>query len=443
MTRICITAIFAIILATICCAFAAAEKISASSVAPGPTTPVMPEVRDAYARLDNGDFEGGVKLLKEAAKKDPDQPPADIALANWLISKGRYTAVRGALEHAVMDTPDDPQAYLFMGRIAIGEQRFTEAEMLYQRAGGLLAKFTGSPKRKAEMVPELYRGLASTAVARGDFAGQQKWLEAFLKLEPKSALALQALGQCMFRQKNPQAALQRFKEARSADALSPLPEIALAELCQSTGDRESAKKWVKAALAAAPKDPKVHVAAGTLAFQNEQYDDMFKEGSKTLELEQGNLEGLRLIGLWSYFQKNYKQAELYFDFANKKTKSRVFSISNDLVLALAEQKDDAKLDRALDIAQENLRQHPSSGTAIATLGWVYYKRKMLPEAEVQLRKAFAYGKTDPDTYYQFARIRHERGYDAEAKQALEIAVGGTGPSAYRQDAKALLAALKK
>jgi tetratricopeptide (TPR) repeat protein len=293
------------------------------------------------------------------------------------------------------------------------------------------------------MVPELYRGLASTAVARGDYAGQQKWLEAFLKLDPKSAPALQALGQCMFQQKNPQAALQRFKEARIADASSPLPEIALAQLCQSTGDRENAKKWIKEALAAAPKDPKTHVAAATLAFQNEQYDEMFKEGSKTLELEPGNLEGLRLIGLWSYFQKNYKQAELYFEYANKMRKSKVFSLSNDLALALAEQKDEAKLDRALQIAQENLRQHPNSGTAIATVGWVYYKKKMLPEAEVQLRKAIAYGKADPDTFYQFARIRHERGYDAEAKQALEVAVGGTGPSAYRQDAKALLAALKK
>ena len=344
----------------------------------------------------------------------------------------------------MIDSPNDPQAYLLMGRIAMGEQRITEANMLYEKAGELLLKFTASEKRKGEMMPELYRGLASICLARGDYAGQQKWLEAYLKVEPKSAAAFQALGQCMFQQKNPQAALERYKQARVLDPSSPLPEVALAELYQRSRDRENAKIWMQKALAAAPKEAKTHIAAANMAFENEQYDEMYKEATKALELDPGNIDGMRIIGLLSYFRKDYKNAEVWFEYANKKTNSKVFSIRNDLALALAEQKDEAKVDRASQIAADNVKGYPNSATAVATLGWVYYKKKMLPEAEIQLRKAiFTYGKNDPDTFYQLARVSHERGYDTEAKRFLEVAVSGTGPSAYRQDAKALLAALKK
>ena len=94
MTRTCMTVIFAIVLSAICSAFAAAEPISAGSVAAGPSTPEMPEVRDARARFQKLDFAAARDLLKDAAKKNPDQPPADNVLANWLISTGRFGAVR-------------------------------------------------------------------------------------------------------------------------------------------------------------------------------------------------------------------------------------------------------------------------------------------------------------------------------------------------------------
>jgi tetratricopeptide (TPR) repeat protein len=440
MTRTYRIAIGAFILLTVGCASAAAEPISASNLPAGPTTPDMPEIRDAKARFDKLDFEGASKLLKEAAKKDPDQRPANLVLAEWLARTGRNP--RPALEQAVIDLPDDPEAYLTMGIIALGEQRVTEADMLFQKAGDLLSRFTGSAKRKAAMLPMLDGGLARACQARADYAGQQKWLEALLKLDPKNTNAMETLGRCLFTQKKPEAALAKLKDAKNLDP-SVLPEVLLADWCQSIGDRENASKWMTAALAAAPKDAKTHIAAAKLAFNNEQYDEMLKQGTKALEIQPGNIDGVVVVGLVSLFRKDYKTAETYFDWANRKRNSKVFSISNDLALALAEQKDEAKRDRALQIASENARIYPNNANAAATLGWVYYKKAMLADAEKYLRKAIQLGKYDTDTFYQFARVRHERGYDAEAKQALELAVNIPGPSAYRQDAKALLETLKK
>ena len=313
--------------------------------------------------------------------------------------------------------------------------------MSFEKASELLLRFNASAKRKSQMLPTLYRGLAAICLARGDYAGQQKWLEALLKVDPRNAAAWQALGQCLFQQKQAEAALEKYKQARSINPSATLPEVALAQLSQSSGDRENAKKWIQAALATAPKEAATHLAAARLAFASEQYDEMLREAMKALDIDQGNIDGMRLIGLVAYFRRDYKKAEAWFDSAYKRKKLVV--LSNDLALSLVEQKDNAKKDRAFQIAAENAQMSPYNLDFAATLGWVYYKRDMLKDAEDQLRKAVRGGKNDSDTLYQFGRVLNDRGHTGEAKLYLEAAVNGVGPSVYRQDAKTLLASLKR
>ena len=84
----------------------------------------MPEVRDALAQFQKGEFEAAMKLLKDAAKKNPDRPPPHLSMADWFMAaRGTYASVRNELEQAVIDRPDDPEPYLVLGTIAMNERR--------------------------------------------------------------------------------------------------------------------------------------------------------------------------------------------------------------------------------------------------------------------------------------------------------------------------------
>ena len=52
-----------------------------------------------------------------------------------------------------------------------------------------------------------------------------------------------------------------------------------------------------------------------------------------------------------------------------------FGARNNLALALVEQDDPAKKQRALDYAEANYRDNKDNPDALSTLGWVYFRRE--------------------------------------------------------------------
>ncbi len=400
------------------------------------------EITDAIARFKQRDFEGTLKLLKQAVKNNPDLPPAQVIMAQWFSQANVPMGARNALEQAVVEAPADPEAYVIMGDVAMRERRVAEAELLYQKADGLNAKFEASVKRKDFLQPRILSGLATIAEVHDNWSEAQKQLEAWLKLDPKSAVALQRLARCLFQQKNADGALEKLKEAAKADAAMLTPEAVLAQLYEQAGDRENAKKWMAAALKAAPKDLKTRLVAGQWALETGQLDEAQSQAVAALQIDPKSLDAGILCGVVALFQKDYTAAEHYFEAAYLQS-PRNFAANNNLALVLIEQKDEAKKRRALEYAENNLRQYPKVAEAASTYGWVLYKLGRLDDAEKALQAAVSGGQFNPDTAYYVARLSVDRGRESQAKQWLEIALKSPGPFALREEAKALLEQLKK
>jgi tetratricopeptide (TPR) repeat protein len=430
-----------------------AEPISPSDIAapgatPAATTAQSPEVTEALNKFKSRDFEGAAKLLKEAAKKNPDMPPAWVIMAQLFLQTNMGQNVRNALERAIVETPNDPEAYAFLGEIAIRERRIAEARLLYDKASGLMAGFKGSAKRKDNLQPRIHAGLATTDEAREDWAAAQKELEAWLKLDSKSTAALLELAKCLFQQKDVDGAFKKVKEAKQLDKEVLTPEATIAQYYWQAGDQPNAKTWFVAALTAAPRDLNTRLVAAEWAFQTLQMEEAKRQAAAALQLDAKSLRAKLLCGVVALFQKDYPAAELYFESANRQMPNE-FAASNNLALALAEQKDPAKRDRALQYAEVNVRQYPDvrqnqrSAEAYSTYGWVLYKLGRLDDAEKMLRQATA-GNFTAETAYYLARIIADRGgRDADARSLLEGALRTTAPFAQKDDAKELLDKLTK
>ena len=215
----------------------------------------------------------------------------------------------------------------------------------------------------------------------------------------------------------------------------------MAQYCQQARDPENAAKWMAAALSAAPRDLKTRLAAGHLALDAGQLDEAQKHARAAGQIAPTSLEAKFFRGLIALFQEEYEAAELLFE-SGLKQSPHSFSFSNNLVLSLVEQKNEAKRNRALELAEANVRQRPRSPEAASTYGVVLYKLGRLYDAASALRKAASIAQSDLDTAYFTARVSVDRGRKAEARHLLETALKNPAPSRFRQSAEELLQQIK-
>ncbi len=428
--------------------FAGAEPVPAGQSGVGTEKqPQMQEITDALARFKDRDLDGALKLLEAAVKKNPDLPPPYVLLAQIYNAANMPQGVLQALETGIQKTPDDPEAYILLAQIALRDRRITEAELLMGKASTLLPKLDKNPKRKEVLSPAVVSGLAQVYQSREDWATAKKYLEQWLKLDPKNAQALQQFGTVLFKQKDMEGALAKLKEAKAADPKVLTPEAILALYYQQSGDKENAKKWITAALKAAQDDLNTQLVAAQIALENGQLEDAQNRAAAALRIDPASLDAKIVRGVVALFQKDYKAAEINFESAHLKEPDN-FAAKNNLALALVEQKDMAKKHSALGYASDNMQRYQKTNNAVeaaSTYGWVLYKLNQVDDADKTLQAAISAssGNPNPDTAYYAAVVASEKSRKEEAKTLLKYALKSTAPFTMKQEATALLEQLNK
>ena len=270
----------------------------------------------------------------------------------------------------------------------------------------------------------------------------EKDLEAWLKLDPKSTAALQRLAVCLFREKDPDGALEKLKAAAKIDPEVLTPKAILAQYYSQTGDQNKARKWMIEALTDAPRDLKTRLVAAQWAWEQGQLDEAKKQAAAALSIEPNSIEAKLMFGVIALFQKDYRTAETYFENAYLQKPSN-FPASNNLALALVEQKDDTKKQRAWSMPKRTCgsirnRARPPRRTVGCFTNWA-----SLTMPRRCCGAAVSGGSFTADTAYYLARVLADRGRDADAKPLLESALKSSGPFMNRDEATDLLKKLKK
>jgi tetratricopeptide (TPR) repeat protein len=435
------------------------------------------EVADAKARFQKGEFTESLELLRTAVKKHPDRlPPAQYIMALWYsqINQGNLAMV--SLERAIIEDPDDPEAYAFLGNVEFQGGRVTAASLLFDKAHALAQNFDKSPTRKKAFEPQIYAGLAAVAESRArllrddkerakeEWVTAQKHLESWLKLDAKSAVAMQRLARALFKQKTKDKvnlAYEKLKQAKTADPKMPFAAATMAEYYQEEDDFQNAKKFMNYALS--PKlgaeDLRTRLQAAQWCLQTSlldpgQLEQAREHAAKALRLDPKSLQGKILRGVIALYQKDYNKAEDNFVAALLDYPSN-FAASNNLALAYCEQDDASKKRRAREYAVDNARRHQQgrfAAEAASTYGWVVYKLgtvDQVNEADKVLGRLVRSARVNEDTLYYAARVATDsrlpenRRRPDEARRLLERALGTERPFSMRPEAQLLLDELKK
>ena len=204
------------------------------------------------------DADGALKVLKKACRTHPEISPAHVILARFFRQANAATGMRNALEQGVKESPNDPEAYLFLADLAMQDHRTTEARLLYEKAASLMSKFD-VVSRKKNLEIQVLAGLAATSEAWEDWPAAQQQVEAWLQLDPKSIDGLREMAGCLLQQKNVTGALENLvkayklaeeqakEEHKEVDMLPPEATVAQyfwrerrSGQCQKVDDRDAA-----------------------------------------------------------------------------------------------------------------------------------------------------------------------------------------------------------
>lgn len=400
------------------------------------------ELNKAIACFQKGDYEQCLKLLQTAKEKRPNLVPPRLILAQLFLLHKQVNQGRAALEQAAIENAAHPDVYLVFGRLALQEGRLTDAQLHYDKVLDLALASQWSETQRQTFQGDAYDGAASVAERRRDWPAAFAALSARLKLTPKNGSARQRLGVVLFHQgQRDEAADVLLRSSRDDPKLEPAP-LLLARLYSAIGNRDQAAKWLKFGIEQDPKDLRVYLGQARWFLEQDQAAEAQRAVEIAVKLDPKSHDVQWLRGLINWNLKDYAAAERTFQVLHEEAPGD-FAVSNQLALALIQQSEDPKRQKAVQIAEINARLFPNSGEALSTLGLAYYRLGRIEEAEKALRSSLSGGSGSSDTVYYLARLLAERGQSDEAKRLLKLALDAAGLFAFRKEARDQLDRLDK
>lgn len=422
-----------------------APRLDAALIVPGSPTPFaailtsdpkqQAALEPAIEQFKRRDFEQALRLFTAAHEKEKTLPPR-LAFARLLLADNQVPAGRALLEQVVLDLPNDPLVYLTLGNAAILEGRLTDAQLEFEKARSLIAAQKDTSVNPGVRLSDCLDGLAAVWENRKKWKEASAILQEWIASDAKNGPARQRYARTLFFQGNTDGALAELKKASELDKDLSSPAVTMGSLFAQKEEHKKADEWFKKAVEEAPRDPKAHQARASWLLGQERIDEAKTEADAAAKLDPNSTSIRAVQGTIAMFAKNYPEAEKVFEELNRKNPSDL-SFSNQLALALAEQPDSAKQQRAVQYAEMNARQYPRSPATLATLGRVYYRIGRLEDAEKALQASInvSGNRTTSDVLYYLAFVYADRGQLDKVKDVLEKALGAKGAFLFRKEAK--------
>jgi len=375
----------------------------------------MPELVAARTAYSKGRIEECRAQLKAARVKAENLPPVDLMLARLHFSHNKAAAGKQLLEEVAVAEANHPEVYLLFGNVALNEGRLTDAMLHFERSMNVGIPEEWTDDQKVALAREAFSGLAAVAEKRGDWYKAQVALKQLTKINPGDAKIRDRLGAALFMLGREEEAFDQFQTAARQDANMNEPEVSMAVMHLRRQEYEKAAQAFQNALQKYPNDGRIcYEAAGMhLLTDNAQQAKRLADKAAALGLDTRELKMQR--GYIARQLRDYEAAEKHFSAALAQSPAD-FEAINQLALVLAEQDDEAKQQRALELATLNVRRYPKSAPALSTSGWVYYKLGRKDEARRALQLAAAQPQVRSETLYYLARLLWESGDKDDARK---------------------------
>lgn len=340
------------------------------------------------------DVDGAVTYATQAVKAVPDDIDGRVALVRALVAQRSAGRARAELKPLADAHGDLAIVHVLEGAIETLSDDARSAERAFTRA--------------LEIDPGSYdalNGLVTTQLATGDIAGAQARVGDAVTKSPRDVTTLLIAARAHAVAHDYKAAEVALRQAIDADPQRLDAYTMLGRLYATENRLDDALREFDEIAKREPRSVSAHTAAATLLLALNRLSEAKARYHQVLEID-----------------------------------PHAAVAANNLAWMQAEDGDD--LDGALELARIAVARLPKSAEVSDTLGYVFHKKGMFPQAITAYQTSITLDPRNPIYHYHLGLAYAQSGDNAQAKRSLDSALTLSPSFAGADDARAQRAALR-
>jgi Tfp pilus assembly protein PilF len=240
------------------------------------------------------------------------------------------------------------------------------------------------------------------------------------KANPDSAKRAQMLMIDTYRESHDiDRAIAEAKKVLDQDPKSREATITLALLYGEKSETSAAVELLQRLLKDTDEDQEIYIDIAQVQSRGKKFSEAEQTAQKAEQMNQdteAHQTAWFMLGSIYERQKKYDQAEQEFRKVLNVNPNNA-PVLNYFGYMLADR--GVRLEEATSMIQHALKEDPSNGAYLDSLGWAYYKQNKLAEAEEYLRKAVDREGRDPTILSHLANVYLKLGQNERAAQLFE------------------------
>ena len=398
---------------------------------------IVSKLREAAVAYRGQNMDDVLKVFEELKADSPQLPPAEIMIASLHFGARRNELGFQALEAAAKKAPGYPGVYFAFGRMALNQNRLTDAGALAEKGGKIFQKGNFTEVETNHFRRQYYQIMTLVALRQERLDDAMQLSDSFQKIAPDDTGSLALAAEVACGNGETEKSLEFLRRIRANDPNLRAPELIVAGWCNKLGRIEESTNLMRKAGSQYPDDIATQIAFANWAVSTEEFELAMAavkkvEGSKQEETE----ATLWIKGQVAFAQGDYLAAERKLEklFA----RNQGAEIAHQYALCMIENPDGEKKYLAQKFAEQNLKTAPNNQRALAAVGWMLYRRGEKKNSESYFLQATKGKNMAPETAYYLAHLFAERRDNENALALLKQAVSKKGYFMYRQPANELL-----
>ena len=386
------------------------------------------------------------RLLEPYSMEPRARVSRELLLGVCHLASGDQQRAAAALEKASVLTPDYPEVFIELGRLAFQENRFADALAHFEKAERLCDDGGWSSNLQDHFETRTLDGYANVALAQGRNKEALDYLCDLDRRLPDDPSVLKRLGETAFQLEDYDSA-SKYLEDCSELVLELAPaEVQMASMAIRAKQYKQARGFLDKATARHRDDPRALVGMTQLFLEMDDPDRALKIIAEAERSETPNATMVLLEGQARFMTGEIEAAQRLFESLTRLAPNNL-GYSNLYALALAADTDLQSRSLARRLALKNLRISPNQLNVLSVAGWLEYSqgsklngKKLMSRLEQQAEASGV--SIDRDTAFFLAFFQSDQGRMNEAIKLLEVAIAAPGVFMHKRRAEELLQRLQ-
>jgi tetratricopeptide (TPR) repeat protein len=405
-------------------------------------------------------LESALKQAEAAVSSNSSSVPANLVLGRVQRDRGFADEAIKAFNQVLRLSPSHVEARLGLAELHLAAGRTAEALRL---AGAVLAEqpssapailiqaralaASGKGDEAERMMTDLVRVRPTDAVAhatlgnlqrqRGNVRAAHNSYTRALSLESGNLDALAGLAALDIRAGRGADAAARIEKAAATSTSGPLILLA-ARTYAAVGDLPASERYVRRLIETEPANTEAYGLLARIRRAQGRVDEAIAELDRMAPKSPSPAAVHTAVGELLQEQKRIDEAKKRYELALSIEPGRA-AAANNLAWLIAEH--GGNLDNALQLAQTARARMPDSADVADTLGWIYYKKQMYPQAVTTLKESVERAPAVPTFKYHLGLAYAKNGEARLARTTLEAALEADPSSTLAAEARQTLTQL--